>query len=101
MGCADVREACNVAPHLRLPLRYTFTFGAAVRLRLCVFRCLHPNLQQLLRNQLGFQGYIISDEGAITFAGPDYHGYTPNVTLAACLAMDAGTGLCGIASLTT
>jgi hypothetical protein len=55
-------------------------------------RCLHPNLQTLLRDQLGFKGYIISDAGAITFAGPDYHGYTPNVTLAACLAMDAGTG---------
>ena len=55
--------------------------------------CLHPNLATLLRGQLRFDGYVISDEGAITFAGPGYHGYTSSVQDAACLAMNAGTDL--------
>lgn len=55
--------------------------------------CLHPNMQSLLRDELGFEGYVISDEGAITFAGPGYHGFTASVRDAACLAMNAGTDL--------
>lgn len=34
------------------------------------------HFQRLLRDQLGWTGYVITDEGAITFAGPGYHGYT-------------------------
>ena len=41
--------------------------------------CLHPNLQTMLRGRLGFAGYVISDEGSITFAGPGYHDFTPTV----------------------
>ena len=56
--------------------------------------CLHPNLQSLLRDTMGFKGYIISDEGAVTFAGPGYHDFTKTVKDAACLALAAGTDLC-------
>lgn len=55
--------------------------------------CLHPDMQRLLRDQLGWPGYVISDEGAITFAGPGYHGYTSSVRDVACLAINAGTDL--------
>jgi beta-glucosidase-like glycosyl hydrolase len=55
--------------------------------------CLNTDMQRLLRDQLGFKGYVISDEGSITFAGPGYHGFTKSVTEAACLAMIAGTDL--------
>jgi beta-glucosidase len=55
--------------------------------------CLNPDIQRLLRDQLGWGGYIITDEGSITFAGPGYHAYTSTVTDAACLALNAGSDL--------
>ena len=55
--------------------------------------CLSPDMQRLLRGQLKYEGYVISDEGAISFAGPGYHGYTEKLVDAACLAMNAGTDL--------
>lgn len=79
--------------------------------------CLHPSIATALRGSLNFSGYVISDEGAITFAGPGYHDYTGvafctecsssrafiscanllryvgSVRDAACLAMNAGTDL--------
>jgi beta-glucosidase-like glycosyl hydrolase len=56
--------------------------------------CLHPDLmERLLRGQLGWRGYVITDEGSITFAGPGYHGYTATVRDAACLALNAGSDL--------
>jgi beta-glucosidase-like glycosyl hydrolase len=55
--------------------------------------CMHPNLASVLRGQLNFTGYVISDEGAITYAGPGYHEYTQTVQQAACLAMNAGTDM--------
>lgn len=55
--------------------------------------CLHPIMDRLLRQQINWTGYVISDEGAITFAGPGYHQYTNNLVDAACLAMNAGTDL--------
>ena len=53
--------------------------------------CLHPDMQRLLRDYTNWQGYVISDEGSITFAGPGYHGFTDNLVDAACLALNAGT----------
>jgi beta-glucosidase len=55
--------------------------------------CLHPDLARLLRGQLGFEGFVITDEGSITFAGPGYHGYVSSVEEAACLALYAGVDL--------
>jgi beta-glucosidase len=55
--------------------------------------CLHDNMAELLRGQLGFQGYVISDEGAITFASGGYHDFTTSMLDSACLAMNAGTDL--------
>jgi len=51
-------------------------------------------MQRLMRDPaLGWSGYVISDEGAITFAGPGYHGFTSTLVDAACLAFNAGTDL--------
>jgi hypothetical protein len=56
--------------------------------------CLHPDMQRLMRDPaLAWKGYVISDEGAISFAGPGYHSYTSSLTDAACLAFNAGTDL--------
>lgn len=55
--------------------------------------CLSVDMARLLRGQLGYEGYVISDQGAISFAGPGYHGYTRTLVDAACLAMNAGTDL--------
>ncbi len=56
--------------------------------------CLHPDMQRLMRDPaLGWKGYVISDEGAISFAGPGYHSYTSTLIDAACLAFNAGTDL--------
>ena len=55
--------------------------------------CLHPIMDRLLRQQMNWSGYVISDEGAITFAGPGYHQFTNKLVDAACLAMNAGTDL--------
>jgi hypothetical protein len=55
--------------------------------------CLHPYLQELLRDQLGFGGFIVSDLGAITFAATT-HNYTATVADAVALAVAAGTDLC-------
>ena len=55
MGRVTADLACLAEDHtLRTPLR----------------------LQRLLRDQLGWTGYVITDEGAISFSGPGYHGYT-------------------------
>jgi beta-glucosidase-like glycosyl hydrolase len=48
---------------------------------------------QLRDPALDWQGYVITDEGSITFMGPGYHGYVDNLVDAACLAMNAGTDL--------
>jgi beta-glucosidase-like glycosyl hydrolase len=48
---------------------------------------------QLRDPALDWQGYVITDEGSITFMGPGYHGYVDNLVDAACLAINAGTDL--------
>ena len=56
--------------------------------------CAHPIMDALLRDPaLGWGGYVITDEGSITFMTPGYHGYTQTLTQAACLAINAGTDL--------
>jgi beta-glucosidase len=56
--------------------------------------CAHPIQDQLLRDpQIGWEGYVITDEGSITFMTPGYHDYTTTLVEAACLAMNAGTDL--------
>ena len=56
--------------------------------------CAHPIMDELLRDPaLGWQGYVITDEGSITFMTPGYHHYVGNLVDAACLAMNAGTDL--------
>jgi beta-glucosidase len=52
--------------------------------------CLNPYIQELLRNQLGFKGYVVSDLGAIDFAVKT-HNYTANDTIASALGVLAGT----------
>ena len=54
--------------------------------------CASPEMQRLLRSG-EWEGYVISDEGSITFAGPGYHGYTSNLVDAAALCLNAGTDL--------
>lgn len=55
--------------------------------------CAHPDMQRLLRTGTAWDGYVISDEGSITFMTPGYHHYVSNLVDAACLAMNAGTDL--------
>ena len=56
--------------------------------------CAHPLQDQLLRDpKIGWQGYVITDEGSITFMTPGYHNYTSTLVEAACLSMNAGTDL--------
>jgi beta-glucosidase len=56
--------------------------------------CAHPIMDELLRDPaLGWEGYVITDEGSITFMTKGYHHYVDDATQAACLAMNAGTDL--------
>ena len=56
--------------------------------------CAHPIMDELLRDPaLAWGGYVITDEGSITFMTKGYHHYTENAVDAACLAMNAGTDL--------
>ena len=42
--------------------------------------CASTEMQRLLRDPaLGWEGYVISDEGSITFMTPGYHGFTASV----------------------
>ena len=47
--------------------------------------CAHPMIQKELRNVSGFQGYVVSDCGAIGWMGPGMHNYTKD---------DAGKCVC-------
>ena len=48
-------------------------------------------LTDLLRNEWGFTGYVISDEGAIEWIEAGHH-YTKNSTQTAAAAVNAGKG---------
>ena len=56
--------------------------------------CAHPIMDRLLRDPaLNWKGFVITDEGSITFMTKGYHGYVDKLVDAACLAMNAGTDL--------
>ena len=56
--------------------------------------CASTEMERLLRDpSLGWEGYVISDEGSITFTGPGYHGFTSTLLDAAILCLNAGTDL--------
>ena len=56
--------------------------------------CASTEMARLLRDPaLAWEGYVISDEGSITFAGPGYHGWTSSLVDAAALCLNAGTDL--------
>ena len=56
--------------------------------------CASTEMARLLRDPaLGWEGYVISDEGSISFASRGYHGYTDSLVDAAALCLNAGTDL--------
>ena len=52
----------------------------------------HPYLQEVLRDEWGFDGFIVSDAGAITDIVVAHH-WTDNMTVAAAEALNAGCDL--------
>ena len=53
-------------------------------------------IQQELRNASGFQGYVVSDCGAIGWMGPTKHNYTTGNAESSAVGIKAGTDLdCG------
>ena len=55
--------------------------------------CASPYLQSLLRDKLGFRGYVISDMFAVGVMGPIWHEFAASVNDATCLSMNAGTDM--------
>ncbi len=59
--------------------------------------CAHPMLKSELREKANFQGYIVSDCGAIGWMGPSKHNYTSGDNASAAAGIRAGTDLnCGM-----
>lgn len=60
--------------------------------------CAHPMLQTELRARSGFQGYIVSDCGAIGWMGPSKHNYTSDDAHSSAAGLKAGCDMdCGSA----
>ena len=67
------------------------SYNAVNGIPLCVNT---PALEQLLRKQWGFKGYVVSDCGAIdAVASPSMHGYVGGGEEALAAALKAGTDL--------
>lgn len=87
-------------PHFRMTIE-----EANVESVMCAYNALHgepccgsdPLLTNILRNEFGFDGYIVSDCWAIEdFFNPDDHGVVETGQEAAALAVKSGTDLnCG------
>eukprot|EP01006_Ploeotia_vitrea_P038561 TRINITY_DN66249_c4_g11_i1.p1 TRINITY_DN66249_c4_g11~~TRINITY_DN66249_c4_g11_i1.p1 ORF type:complete len:828 (-),score=378.61 TRINITY_DN66249_c4_g11_i1:109-2592(-) len=108
-ACVDADEdgvgTRNGAP-IRNYMRPADDVVGAVRSVMCSYNavngipaCAHPMIQSTLRGRLGFDGFVISDCGAVEFIATQ-HKYTKTVVEAAAVAMNAGVDMdCGDAYL--
>lgn len=109
-GPESTRHSADVTPSTRDLLEtYTPHFKKAVQEGgawsvMCAYQrydglpcCGNPYLSSLLRDQWGFDGYIVSDCGAIRdFYAKGHHEVVPTKEAAAAMAVQAGTDLnCG------
>ena len=56
--------------------------------------CGHPFLRSQLRGESGFDGFVVSDCGAVGWMGPGMHNYTQDDMHSAALFTNAGGDMC-------
>lgn len=54
--------------------------------------CMSPLIQQVLRGEMGFDGYVVTDSGAVKFMVEKFHRFS-NITDAAAASFNAGVDL--------